>query len=146
MPAPSWPPIIGNIESTPNTWQDLGRGADVAGAQVLVGVAHPGVGHLDLHLVGPGASMSISSIFQGSSSPEQTAARVFMEVLPCGRRPRRRALAASIAPWHGPVEPAGPNAARQVPRRSLVESGGQQPEGPVHLAGQIVGRRHGPSR
>ena len=34
--------------------EHLGRGAHVAGAEVLVGVAHAGVGHLDDHLVGTG--------------------------------------------------------------------------------------------
>jgi hypothetical protein len=44
-------------------------GADVAGAQVLVGVAHAGVDHLDPDLPVAGGSISTSSVFQGSFSP-----------------------------------------------------------------------------
>ena len=87
-------------------------------------------------------SISISSTFHGSLSPEQTAARVFMGwSSPCRRRPAARPdrTGPSIAPPDVGRRRAVPSpAACRHARAVLVEAGGQEPEGPVHLA---AGRR-----
>ena len=100
MPAPSWPPIIGNIESTPNTWRTSGADAHVAGAQVLVGVAHSGIGHLDHHLVGPrGIDLDLLDLPRLVESGTDGGADLHMGVLPLRTAPlRHRWLSTSIAP------------------------------------------------
>ena len=90
MPAPSWPPMHGNSESTPKTAQDLGVDADVTTAEVLVGMAHPGEGHLDPHLVGV-RSIDLDLFgLPGLLEPGTDGGTGLHVVLPRDGAPRRR--------------------------------------------------------
>ena len=83
--------------------EDLGSRAHVAGAEVLVGVAHAGIGHLDPHLVRAGRRRPRSprpSMARGA--PCTDAARIFIaECLPLSCRQHRAAASCpSTAPGH----------------------------------------------
>ena len=99
MPAPSWPPTIGNMDLTPIISRTSG-GALMSPVRRCSSEWHmPDQTICTRTSRLPGGSISISSVFQGSWSPVHTAARtVVMAIPPWGMRTCR---ALSIAPRPG---------------------------------------------
>ena len=122
--------------------EHLGRSAHVAGTEVLVGMAHAGIGHLDHHFVRTrGVDVDLFDLPRLFETGTDGGTDLHTGGPPLVSGPEGTD---SLCDQHRTI-PTIARRAGSPPEPVLVEAGGQGPEGLVQGGGEVVGVVAGPT-